>query len=100
MVVKAVRGRRRYIAFTLDSDLDRNALIAKLQELKGEDIPYVVQCSEGWAIIRTFPDRTESTIALMSEACVNSRPLSTSGTLKTLRSRYPRLQETRPPRRK
>ena len=93
MVVKSVRGRRRYVAFTVDKELTRSTLIPKLQALFGENAPYVVQCSEGWAVIGI-----DDAVAMMSKALPGCRSLSTSGTLRTLRQRYPRLQETRPPR--
>ena len=98
MVVKSVRGRRRYVAFTVDKELTRSTLIPKLQALFGENAPYVVQCSEGWAVVRTVPGGIGDAVAMMSKASPGCRSLSTSGTLRTLRQRYPRLQETRPPR--
>jgi len=100
MAVKSVRGRRRYIAFTVDSSLDRGTLIAGLNSLAGGSAPYVIQCSEGWAIIRTSPEGADDAIALMRQADQSSVSLCTSGTLRTLRDRYPRLRETRPPSRR
>ena len=100
MVVKSERGRRRYIAFTVDEGLTRSTLIPKLQALMGNDAPYVVQCSEGWAVIRTSPDGIDAAVSVMSKASPGSASLSTSGTLRTLRQRYPRLQEARPPRKR
>ena len=99
MVVKAVRGRRRYIAFTLDEGLTRETLIPKLRAYAGDSAPYVIQCSQGWAIIRTAPDGIDSALSLMSRAVPGCSSISTSGTLRTLRERYPVLQRTRPPRR-
>ena len=100
MTVKSKRGRRRYIAFTLDSRFDRGSLIAGLKSVAGEEAPYVVQCSEGWCIVRCTPDRREETIDLMAAVDPSSKSLRTSGTLITLRKRYPRLEETRPPARR
>ena len=100
MTVKSKRGRRRYIAFTLDSKFDRTSLISGLRSVAGDAAPYVVQCSEGWCIVRCTPDRREETIALMGLVDPSAVSLRTSGTLITLRRRYPRLEETRPPARR
>ncbi len=97
MTVKSVRGRRRYIAFVCDPSLDRPGLISLLNERAGESAPYVVQCSEGWCILRCTPTQCDDTIALMCSADGSARSLRTSGTLRTLRARYPRLHELRPP---
>lgn len=100
MVVKAKRGRRRYIAFTVDEGMSRSTLISRLQSLAGEDAPYVVQCAEGWAIVRTDPKGCDTAIGFMKNADPSCASLSASGTLRTLRQRYPRLQETKPPSKK
>ena len=100
MTVKSKRGRRRYIAFTLDSKFDRPSLISGLRSVAGEEAPDVVQCSEGWCIVRCTPDRREETIRLMGLVDPSAKSLRTSGTLITLRRRYPRLMETRPPARR
>lgn len=100
MVVKSVRGRRRYIAFTVDQSLTREALIGKLKAFRGDSAPRVIQCSEGWCILRCAPKEREDTISLMSAIDPSSKSLRTSGTLITLRQRYPRLMETRPPARR
>ncbi len=100
MVVKAVRGRRRYIAFTVNPELTRDTLIPKLRALKGDDAPYVVQCAEGWAVLRSSPEKKENDIAVMKSADESSVPVRTSGTLRTLRDRYDILKKTRLPARK
>jgi RNase P/RNase MRP subunit POP5 len=96
MTVKEKRGRRRYIAFTVRPELTRDGLIASLRTVRAS--PYVVQCSEGWAIVRCSPRDVEGTIAVMREAEPSSVSLRTSGTLSALRERYPRLKELRPKR--
>jgi RNase P/RNase MRP subunit POP5 len=101
MVVKEIRGRRRYIAFTVDPKFTKDTLIPKLRSRCGPDeAPYVVQCSKGWAIVRCPPERREATIELMRTVDPICVPLLTSGTLITLRRKYPILQDTRPPAKK
>ena len=88
------------MAFTLDSKFDRASLIAGLKSVAGDSAPYVVQCSEGWCIVRCTPDMREETVQLMKLIDPSAVSLRTSGTLITLRKRYPRLMETRPPARR
>ncbi len=100
MVVKSERGRRRYIAFIVDPALSKESLAGKLRAFAGEVAPKVIQCAEGWCIVRCTPKDRDDVIALMGRAAPGSKSLRTSGTLITLRRRYPRLMETRPPSRK
>lgn len=100
MVVKSKRGRRRYIAFTVDPSLTRESLAGKMKAFGGENAPKVIQCAEGWCILRCAPKDREGTVALMSRIDPGSKSLRTSGTVITLRKRYPRLMETRPPARR
>ena len=100
MVVKSKRGRRRYIAFTVSEGLTKESLAGKLAAFAGENPPKVIQCAEGWCILRCSPQERNRTIELMSAADPESKSLRTSGTLITLRRRYPRLMETRPPSRR
>lgn len=100
MVVKSVRGRRRYIAFTVDPSMTREGLIGKLKAFRGENAPRVIQCAEGWCILRCAPKEREDTIALMSSIDPSSKSLRTSGTVITLRQRYPMLMKTKPPARR
>ena len=100
MVVKSERGRRRYIAFTVDAELTAEALAGKLKAFCPETTPKVIQCAKGWCILRCGPKECADTIALMSRIYPDSKSLRTSGTLITLRRRYPILQETRPPSKK
>ena len=100
MVVKSKRGRRRYIAFTVSSGLTKESLAGKLSAFGGDSAPKVIQCAEGWCILRCSPAERDGTISLMSNIDPQSKSLRTSGTLITLRRRYPRLMETRPPARR
>ena len=100
MVVKSVRGRRRYVAFKVDAELTREALISKLCALKGDDAPYVVQCAEGWAVIRSTPDDVCNDIDTLRLADESAVPIKTSGTLRTLRDKYEVLKRTKVPARK
>lgn len=100
MVVKSERGRRRYVAFTVNESLTKETLISKLRSfVPPEEAPYVIQCASGWAIIRCAPKEHEDTVALMKRADPSSESVMTSGTLRTLRARYPILESTRPPAR-
>lgn len=98
MTVKAKRGRRRYIAFAVDPRFTKDALIAAFRRA-GTLQPYVIQCAEGWAILRCSPNDTDETISAMKAADGSSISLRTSGTLAKLRSLYPELKRLRPVRR-
>lgn len=97
MVVKSKRGRRRYIAFTVSKDLTVEALAGKLKAFRPDSSPKVIQCAQGWCILRCSPQECPDTIGLMSQIYPDSKSIRTSGTLITLRRRYPMLQATRPP---
>ena len=96
MAVKEKRGRRRYIAFTADRSLTRDTLIRMLKA--HPNAPYVVQCSEGWGIVRCSPEDIDAAVSAMRLADPSSVSLRTSGTLATLRDRYPELERLRPVR--
>ena len=97
MVVKSERGRRRYIAFTVDPSFSRESLAGTLKAFSEDMNPKVIQCSEGWCIVRCSPQERDDVIGLMCKIDPTAKSLRTSGTLITLRRRYPRLMETRPP---
>ena len=99
MAVKEKRGRRRYVAFTVREDLRKETLISALRRL-GDDPPYVVQCGEGWAILRCSPEDVDDTISQMKDADPSSVSLRTSGTLRTLRGMYSELERLRPPKKR
>jgi RNase P/RNase MRP subunit POP5 len=98
MTVKERRGRRRYIAFRVRDDLTKDAVIAVLRRVCGNP-PYVVQCAEGWMIVRCSPSDAEDTIRHVGLADPSSVSLRTSGTLASLRNDYPELKRLRPVRR-
>lgn len=100
MVVKSVRGRRRYIAFRVDADLTRETLISKLRALYGDDAPYVIQCAEGWAVIRSSPGTVDHDTDALRHADDGAVSVRTSGTLRALRDRYEVLKRTKVPARK
>jgi hypothetical protein len=98
MVVKEKRGRRRYVVFMVAPSIDRGSLIARLKRTCGENAPYVVQCGSGWAVVRCAPGDVEDVTENMSAADPSSVSICTSGTLKTLRERYPELKSSVQPR--
>lgn len=92
MVVKSKRGRRRYIAFMVSPSMDKGTLINGLNSACSEnESVYVVQCQNERAIIRCPPEMVERSIELMGEVDPCSVSMLTSGTLKTLRGKYPEL---------
>jgi len=97
MTVKEKRGRRRYIAFTIGAEITKDAMISRLRKVCGEP-PYVIQCSEGWMIVRCTPSDIDETIRIVRLADPSSSSLRTSGTLASLRSEYPELGRLRPVR--
>jgi RNase P/RNase MRP subunit POP5 len=95
MVVKELRGRRRYIYFRMNSYFDKETLIRRLyREFDKESIPYVVQCNDGEAIIRCPPEQMEPLKQAISHIDPTSESVTTSGTLKTIRDKYPSLKST------
>ena len=94
MTVKEVRGRRRYIAFHVGNGIGKTALINRLRGLTG-DVPYVVQCSDGLAILRCAPSEMDAVIGLMRSADPSWTSILTSGTLRTLREKIPGLAVAR-----
>jgi len=90
MTVKEKRGRRRYVAFSVDERLNKTDLITRLRSVVPEP-PYVVQCGGGFAIVRCAPNETDGVIDSMRTADPASASLMTSGTLKALRSKVPGL---------
>ena len=97
MTVKDKVGRKRYIAFSVDSKFSKDTLISALRSVSAAQ-PYVIQCGEGWAIVRCMHDSVDETKEAVKRADPKSLPLRTSGTLRTLRSRYPELERLRPVR--
>ena len=96
MVVKSVRGRRRYIALQVPSDIRRDDLVGALSGCS-ESIPglKVITCGGGWAVVRCSPAEVEDAISAVKDAYPGSESVLTSGTLKTLRDTYPELRVPR-----
>jgi len=92
MVVKCKRGRTRYVAFDVSSDLKKDVLIRHMKSNEPDNPLYVVQCTNGKAIIRCAPKTRERTIRVMSQADPSCVSLMTSGTLRKIRERYPELK--------
>ena len=94
--MKSVRGRRRYIALQVPADLRRDDLVGALSG-RSEQIPglKVITCGGGWAVVRCSPDEVEDAISAVKAAYPGSESLLTSGTIKTLRDRYPELKVPR-----
>ncbi|MDR2867016.1 MAG: hypothetical protein LBV13_06435 [Methanomassiliicoccaceae archaeon] len=97
MTVKEKVGRRRYIAFTVDPSFTKGSLISALRNSPGEP-PYVIQCAEGWCIVRCPLKDVDDAIRAVRGADGSSVPLRTSGTLSALRDKYPELKRLRPAR--
>ncbi len=92
MVVKEKRGRRRYIVFSISDGTTKDSLIKRFRAMGLDDPPYIIQCVPSKAIIRCSPEQKEDIIGIMSTADEGSRSLMVSGTLKTIRERYPDLK--------
>jgi len=101
MVVKEKRGRRRYIAFRVESKISDGELLAALNATLtplGIKVPKVIQFNGTMGILRCSPLDKEKVISALTERSdVRCRieTLSTSGTLLTLREKYFPESETR-----
>lgn len=95
MTVKSKRGRRRYVVFTVPSELTREACI---RAIPGGKTFSVIQCAEGMAIVRCSPDNIEECGEAMRKVTADAEIVTVSGTLKTLRDRYPVLKRNAPPK--
>ncbi len=93
MVVKEKRGRRRYVLFRMSSDLDKRSLVKAINRSYGRDsAPYVIQCQDSMSIVRCSPDDIEELIKVMLSIDENCYSVTTSGTLKTIRDKYPQMR--------
>ncbi len=95
MTVKSKRGRRRYVVFSVSPGLTREALI---HGIPGGRRFNVIQCAEGMAIVRCAPDEVEECTAAVRRAEAGAETVCVSGTLRTLRDRYPVLKRNAPPK--
>lgn len=90
MVVKEIRGRRRYILFRMTFfSKDKEGFISFLRNASSQSAfppPYVIQVKEDFVIIRCSPNERESVIDFMKT--LGAASILTSGTLKKLRVKY------------
>lgn len=93
MVVKSVRGRRRYIVFTVPAEAGRSEVLDALADLS-EPMPdlRVITSFGGKAIVRCSPAEIEQVSTTMKERFPGSESLITSGTLRKVREVYPELK--------
>ena len=93
MVVKAVRGRRRYIVFTVPEEAGRSDVLNALSDLT-PTMPElrVITSFGGKAIVRCGPPEIDAVKAKMLEAYPDTETLITSGTLRKIREVYPELK--------
>ncbi len=93
MVVKSVRGRRRYVVFTVPAETGRNDMLDALSSLVQEMPDFkVITSFGGKAIIRCSPSEIEKISSTMKERYPDTESLITSGTLRTVRDAYPELK--------
>lgn len=90
MVVKSERGRRRYVYLRVPADIRRDGLAELLSDIASVK---VITCSSGDAVVRCDPADRESVIAAVESR--GGEAVLTSGTLRTLRDRYPALKVPR-----
>ncbi len=93
MVVKAVRGRRRYVVFTVPPEAGRTTVLDALSDLT-EAMPdlRVITSFGGKAVVRCNPSEVENVKAKMTERFPGSESLIMSGTLRKIREIYPELR--------
>ena len=93
MVVKSVRGRRRYISFEVPAETTRNDILAAFESADPRPGSFkAVTCSKGKAVVRCSPAEREAVAAVMRSMGPGVRSLRTSGTLRTLRDADPDLR--------
>jgi len=96
MVVKAVRGRRRYVVFTVPPDAGRTEVLKALEALTAEmpDLRVITSFS-GRAVVRCNPSEIDRVTDTMASSFPGSESLITSGTLRKIRDVYPELKVPR-----
>lgn len=95
MTVKAIRGRRRYLVFTVMPQLDRETLV---HNIPGGKRFNVIQCAEGKAIVRCSPQEIQECSDAVRKVDGTAELVTLSGTLKTLRDKDPVLKRNAPPK--
>ena len=92
MVVKSVRGRRRDIVYTVPEDTRWDEVLEAVSAEPPLPQIKVISCFSGMAVIRTEPSGLEELGSRMHAKWPDSESLVTSGTLRTVRDRYPQLR--------
>ena len=93
MVVKAVRGRRRYVVFTVPESAGRIDVLSSLSGLS-KTMPdlRVITSFGGKTIVRCSPSEIPAVTEAMKEMYPGTESLITSGTLRKVRDVYPELK--------
>ena len=93
MVVKAVRGRRRYVVYRVPESAQRSDVLSALSKLEASmpDLR-VITSFGGKAVVRCGPSEKEAVSEAMKAAYPESESLITSGTLRKIREVYPELK--------
>ncbi len=93
MVVKSVRGRRRYVSFAVPFETSREDVLAVLSAIDPPVPDFkAITCKGGKAVVRCPPAYREAVAEAMSRSIPGARSLRTSGTLRALRSADPDLK--------
>lgn len=96
MVVKSERGRRRYIVFSAPESATRADVEAVVEAISPRPpMLKTITCSKGLAVVRVGPEGRDALCDAMGGHGYTS--LMTSGTLRTIRDRYP---DTRVPQKR
>lgn len=95
MTVKSIRGRRRYLAFFTSPGMTREKMV---KSIPGGKKFNVIQCAEGMAIVRCAPSEFGECCGAVKTADACAEFATMSGTLRTLRDRYPVLKRNAPPK--
>lgn len=94
MVVKSVRGRRRYISFTTPEGMRRDDMVETIDAMAIPSVK-VITCGGGKAVIRCDPAHRDALTDAYTAAFPGHTSLRTSGTLRTLRDADPSLKAPR-----
>lgn len=93
MVVKAVRGRRRYVVYTVPDTVGRSSVLEALEPYKDRMPEHkVITSFKGKAIVRVRPEHVALATEAMQATWPDSQSLVSSGTLRTVRDKYPELK--------
>ena len=72
--------------------MTKEDLIRRLRSSCGENVPYVIQHTNGKTVIRCAPSEIDDVSMKLKSVDDSSESLITSGTLKTIREKYPELK--------